>query len=540
MKHTEMITETNTGVHCTHCGQQTGHKSSIAALFDSDEEPLSPEVINAMPFSLRIKIQEGVRGKTRAEAVSFYNKLEEYLPTALEPDRGQPCYTSSITTDPSINRIEGVDETEVTFRELADPHREDVHLTVDDSPEAPELEFHHPRMELVSGKKNVLPFTDLTPYLEKTFQLELPSVAESYQGCFLFYEGRANAIQGDTGIGKTIALMASSISVLRTGGIVLFIDPEDRPEGFVSRMLALGADPKDMTERLKYLHDPTPEQMRAAQDWAQLNRPVLVIVDGLAETLASRDVDENSAQGFLTYYRAELHPFAKAGAAVVIVDHISKKSRNRVPHARGTGAKAGRYDGVSYEILPGTPFTPTRPGHIKFKIAKDRNGGVGARGDIAVELHLTPGAEGRTITEFKNPNHNSIPQKSSSLEKKTDFTLYKDRIMKLLSTRTTATKSEILELEGKDENLNKALNELIETGIVGVMKDGKKHIHFLIPVEEKADSHPSPIVSLISEGHDQPVPWNLLKIDEEIMQFPSDSSSFNPLTLTPCPSIPSP
>ena len=514
---------------CAKCGNRLNDLSDLLESDDdASEEPLPK---NRIPLSLLMRLTDFTMDKTEEEAAAFHEKLEEFLQAAGESPSGRTdCISPRSVSSPykipdplasmslaaqftykekmrnlSAEDRAALEETEEILREKAKPSWNGFRFNVDVSPEDPELEFHHPDYEHVGNRKQDLLFTDLTPYLEKTFQLEVPTVAEAFPGKCLFYSGRRNAVQGDTGVGKTIFLMKACIAVLNAGGTLLYIDTEDLPEGFVSRMLSLGADPQAIKERLMYLQDPTPEKIRRAQVWAKSAQPVLVVLDGLAESLASMEFDENSAHDFLSYYRENLHPFAKEGAAVVIADHVSKKTKNRGPHARGTSAKVGSYDGVVYEILTGKPFSPTQSGHIKLRIAKDRNGGAGARGEIVAELHLTPGTDGRTITTFKHPKANDSKKEPMPSVGTVDLTPYKDRITKFLLDKPYAKTSEILQLGGKGENLSNALKEMVGQ-TVAVRKEGKKHLHFLKSVPEQVGLIPSEIVSPDIEGNLQPFP----------------------------------
>lgn len=200
-------------------------------------------------------------------------------------------------------------------------------------------------------------FVDLGPYLDGTAKQEIPTVAEAWPGRCLFYAGRLNEVHAEPGTGKTNVLMVSCVAVLESGGNIVFIDPEDTPKGFATRLLMLGADAEAVRERVHYLHNPTPEEITLAQEWAKEHSPTLVILDGLAESMAAVGASEDKAQEVLSFFRETLRPFTESGAAVVIADHVTKSTEGRGQFARGSGAKAGRYDGVSYEVVTGTQYT---------------------------------------------------------------------------------------------------------------------------------------------------------------------------------------
>lgn len=315
------------------------------------------------------------------------------------------------------------------------------------------------------------PFVDLAPYLDGSAKQEVPEVALAWPGRHLFYAGRLNELHGPPAEGKTNVLVKACNAVLENAGTVLYIDPEDTPRGFATRMLMLGGDPAAIRERVFYLHNPAPEEILAAQAWAKAHKPTIVVLDGLAESMAAVGANEDKAQDVLTYFRTYLRPFAEDGAAVVVADHVAKNKETRGQFSRGSGAKMGRYDGVSYEIVPGISFTPTKAGFLKLKIAKDRNGGAGPRGAVVAELHFEPGGDGRTIVGFRQPEQRAEGEAFRP-------TVIMDRIRKHLDFAKTATKTE-LRRAGKAESVDQALRIMIADGELNLVTKGQSHIYSL-------------------------------------------------------------
>ena len=97
-------------------------------------------------------------------------------------------------------------------------------------------------------------FIDLREFILNGCQPELPTVADVGTGTGMLYAGRINEIHGEPGTGKSNIAIAMSNAVMRSGGTVLYIDPEDVPAGFTRRSLQLGADPEDLMHRCQYLN----------------------------------------------------------------------------------------------------------------------------------------------------------------------------------------------------------------------------------------------------------------------------------------------
>jgi len=186
--------------------------------------------------------------------------------------------------------------------------------------------------------------------------------------------------------------------------------------------------------------------------------------------MAAQGMNEDKAQEVLTFFRDNLRPFAEAGAAVIIADHVTKSTEGRGQFARGSGAKAGRYDGISYEVVTGKAYSPKDEGFVKLKIQKDRNGGAGKRGDIYAELHFTPGIKGRTIISFREP--------SEKPEGPFRPTAIMDKITARLEVIGEASKRELRTL-GKSQWVDTALEILLEDGVVKMKEVSGKHLYSL-------------------------------------------------------------
>ena len=105
--------------------------------------------------------------------------------------------------------------------------------------------------------------------------------------------------------------------------------------------------------------------------------PVIHMADG-----STRLVDENDLP--LTLPEMEDFkptgtgepPLAKAGACVIVIDHLSKGSDSRTFGAGGTAAKKRAVGGVSLRVRVKDAFTPGKGGSAYLSINKDRHGGL--------------------------------------------------------------------------------------------------------------------------------------------------------------------
>lgn len=247
-------------------------------------------------------------------------------------------------------------------------------------------------------------FSDLLGWLDGELVQELPTVAPVTNERCLFYAGAVNEIHAEPSLGKTNCAIAGIIAEIKAckSNSTLYLDPEDTAKGFVQKLRSLSCeDPAIMAAvrdgRIKYVHNPEPEMIKDAIEWATENKPTLVVLDGLAELMAQEDLDEDSAKDVLVFFRRRIRPFAeRAGSAVLISDHVTKTGN--AGWARGSGAKKGRYDGVSYELRIGKAYSPKVAGFVKLIVTKDRKGGIGPKDTHVCDLHFVPGEKG---TELK-------------------------------------------------------------------------------------------------------------------------------------------
>ncbi len=248
-------------------------------------------------------------------------------------------------------------------------------------------------------------FADLAKLIAEGLEPERPTIAPVLpEGGCLLYRGRLNEIHGEPCVGKTNVALALCLPLLREGQGVLYIDPEDSAISAARRLLAFGAEPEQVIAHFHHMQCPEVQDYPRLIAWAASHRPALVVVDGCAEILASLGLDENDPGEFLSFCRDRLKPFTDLGCAVLLADHVVKSTEGRGRWARGTGAKMGKYDGVSYSVELGQSYSPSLPGHVRLRIAKDRNGGVGVVGQAVAEIHFTPDfLEEQTEVKFRRP-----------------------------------------------------------------------------------------------------------------------------------------
>lgn len=254
------------------------------------------------------------------------------------------------------------------------------------------------------------------------------------------------------------------------------MDPEDTAAGFLGRMKAIGLDEtpiliEEYLRRVHYLHNPDKQAILEALTFAKSQQITLVVYDGLAEGMAAEDLDEDKARDTLAFLRKRLRPFAELGCAVLILDHVVKSRDGQGRWSRGSGAKLGRYDGVSCVIQSMIPYTPNKAGKISLKVAKDRHGGVGATHQKVGDFVFTPNGDGTTRVEFVE-----------IVERPFKPTALMQKVHDYLTGHPGASKTDLRKLGGKAKYIDRAIELLIQEGYISVTKSasGLKSSHFVL------------------------------------------------------------
>jgi hypothetical protein len=221
---------------------------------------------------------------------------------------------------------------------------------------------------------------DLAPVLRGERITPVPTVLRRDDDVGLFYPGRINALVGETESLKSWIALTAASQELRAGRHVLVADYEDSPETTVERLRALGVSPDEIGEKLTYLN---PGGGIDDLDQAVLNDvmvrrgiPTLAVIDGVTEAMADMGLNPDSGTDVAAYYAGAPKWLAQKGAAVVLVDHVTKNRETRGRFAIGSERKLSGLDGAAYTVETVRPFGRGSTGVVRLAVAKDRCGHI--------------------------------------------------------------------------------------------------------------------------------------------------------------------
>jgi AAA domain len=249
---------------------------------------------------------------------------------------------------------------------------------------------------------------------------DAPAILIRGDGQALLYTGKRNEIHGPYESGKSWVAAIGAAEVIRTGGVVVWIDFEDSARSIASRFLALGLAEDEVVVGLRYLQPVEPLTRATEIDLRLvLLGSSLVVIDAANEAMAAAGWDPNVNRDIAAWYRTIPQLATQAGATVLVLDHVAKDPANQRGSVGG-GHKLAAIDGVSYRIDAVSPFGRGSTGLLRMKLAKDRPGYLrGALGSgrepAAAEVSIDAANPDALVVEIRPPTGAAGPFRPTHL-----------------------------------------------------------------------------------------------------------------------------
>lgn len=276
-------------------------------------------------------------------------------------------------------------------------------------------------------------YVDISALLDGTVpEPPEPVLLRRSDGRKLFYSGQVNLLFGDPESGKTWVCLACAVEALSASRKVIIIDLDHNgAASTIYRLLALGAPQERLRDPalFRYCEPEDRTEVRRVVADSIAWRPALAVVDSIGELLPMHGANTNSADEFTVVHSSVLKPLAKAGAAVLAVDHLAKGADSRAQGPGGTAAKRRAIGGVSVRVKATKAFTPGHGGEAVLLVNKDRHGGVrahcpiGDREPVAGTFKLLAFNEGVLEWSFlapkdgeRNPDENAPPEDVAAID----------------------------------------------------------------------------------------------------------------------------
>ncbi|WP_170981178.1 AAA family ATPase, partial [Mycolicibacterium sp. CR10] len=159
-----------------------------------------------------------------------------------------------------------------------------------------------------------------------------PQLGRRTDGHCLFYAGQVNWLFGDPESGKSWLCMACVVESLQAGRRVLIIDLDHNGASATVRRLSDMGAPHDALSNpnlFRYCEPEDRTELRQVIDDSMQWKPAVAIVDSIGELLPMYGASSNSSDDFTLAHSNVLKPLARAGAAVIAVDHLAKNADSR-------------------------------------------------------------------------------------------------------------------------------------------------------------------------------------------------------------------
>lgn len=323
-----------------------------------------------------------------------------------------------------------------------------------------------------------------------------PTMLSRVDGVKLFYRGRLHALIGESEACKTWMTYLAVLELVNVGRHVLVVDFEDAEHTCMERLVALGLTRDAIAEHVHFLHPAEPLSDRqgritAAQaDLAEVlaTWPIeLGIFDGITEGMGIEGLNPLDNADVAAWYRAVPRRVTAVGAAVVMLDHVTKDREGRGRYALGGVHKLNGLDGAGYILEAIDSFAPGRTGRIKVTVNKDRPGQVRrhaiGRGHIA-QLVLTSTDDGTTVT-----GRLTAPEEHSSGEFMP--TVLMEKVSRHVELYPGANKSDLRSL-GNSEYVDQAIARLVEHGHLRIERGPRNaHLHHSVTPYRDAPEDPT-------------------------------------------------
>lgn len=199
-------------------------------------------------------------------------------------------------------------------------------------------------------------------------------------GVRLAYHGAVNGLVGPPESGKTLVAIAQACDEIKAGGSVLHVDGDHNgADSTIAHYLAGGVDRENLGDpsRNRYVELRSADHLRRVVADAAEWKPSIVIIDSIGEVVPLFGGDSNSNDDYRRIHREVILPFARLGAAVLVLDHVTKADPAG-GYAIGAGSKKAAIDGSYLAVANVEPFVPGVGGAAALTILKDRHGGLRA------------------------------------------------------------------------------------------------------------------------------------------------------------------
>ena len=325
---------------------------------------------------------------------------------------------------------------------------------------------------------------DLSRYLDGSYTPPVPTMLPRSDGLMLFYPGLTHSIHGESESGKSWIVQCEAARLVKIGQHVQMIDFESDAGPITGRMLELGCTPEQLRQYFHY-KAPTVKPGASVEEYAEWlgmydRRCALVIIDGVTDALGLwglKTTDNDDWTSFNANFPKRLAK--ETGAAVVMVDHVTKSADGRGRFAIGGQAKMNTVTGAAYVVDVVEPMGRGVRGVLALGLAKDKGGYL--RGRLGrMDRHRIQSV-GDFILDASAPALGllwALTPPPAVEEESDDLRL---NIKRWLNDYPGSSLRQIVDgIGGRNTDVIAMVRALVDAGEVIIDRIGQKHAHSLI------------------------------------------------------------
>ena len=322
---------------------------------------------------------------------------------------------------------------------------------------------------------------DLTQYFDGSYVTPKTKILMRSDEQGLIYPGKVHSFYGESESGKSWLAQIATAEQLRQFKKVTYIDFESDAADIVFRLQALKVTQAEILQNFTYIR---PEAARDHEDpyWQALLAPganSLVIIDGVTEALTMWGGETKDNDAITRWMRIFPRVIAgESGAAVVLIDHVTKNAETRGRFQIGGQAKLATIDGAAYLVEPLEALAPGRTGSLTIRVTKDRPGyvrriaGMYRKSDRTQEVAVIHIDSTREKIELLIAPPMA---EEEAMAIKTDE--FDSKIIKFIFENPGSTKSRVVRgVQGADNKILARLEDLIDEGFVSNEGDSRSYI----------------------------------------------------------------
>jgi hypothetical protein len=310
---------------------------------------------------------------------------------------------------------------------------------------------------------------NLGPILAGETVEESPSILRRTDDIGLLYPGKLHALYAEPEGVKTWLALAACHEQIQLGEPVLFLDFEDSAVGIVGRLRSLGSTDEQIDRLFVYIRPESPATPAVVSELPGIGA-TLAVLDGVTEamTLQGWEIGDNS--DVARFVELLPRPLARMGAAVWMLDHVTKDRNGRGRYAIGAQHKLAGLSGAAYSSEVIHPFGRGMAGLSRLTVTKDRPG--------FVRPHSVYGKGAGDVRLVSSPEDGAVEIRIEPAEDVTDEgfkpTELMERVSRYLEMHGEQTQNAVeRSVKGNADYKRRALAGLIAEGFVA-MRDGPR------------------------------------------------------------------